>query len=93
MDSRIHQERLAARMETSLEIPVSRLREIIRTAQETASRRKVAREVREMASHLRVTVRTAQAMVSRRRVAQVTAKVVLEALVAECSPHRSLMTQ
>ena len=59
MDSRIHQEKLAARMEISLEILVSRLRVIIRTAQETASRRKVVREVLEMASHLRVTVRTA----------------------------------
>lgn len=96
MDSRILPERLAARMETSLEIPVNHLREIIRTAQETASRRKVAKEVREMASHPRETARTAQEMASRRReaqVVQVTARAVLEVREAGCSLRRSLTTQ
>lgn len=96
MDSRIHQEKLAARMKISLEIQVSHLREMARTAQETASRRKVAREVREMASRPRETVRTAQAMASRRReaqVVQVTDRAGLEVREAACSPHRSLTTQ
>lgn len=92
MDSRIHQEKLAARMETSL----TGRREMDRMAQETASRRKVAKEVREMASHPRETARTAQAMASRHReaqVVQVTDRAVLEAREEACSPHRSLMTQ